>query len=118
MLHRCWTRNKYQKLENFRKAKMWYVREDASRCFDDLGNVNFSVSIDHPKRHKRGPKRQAISLLSSLLSESETALTSSISSLEASKALLKTIFYFEDRNTSYDVRWKAFQQLICKHPGE
>ena len=32
MFHMCWTTNKGQKLENFKKVNMWYL--DSSKCTD------------------------------------------------------------------------------------
>lgn len=39
---RCWTRNKYDKLHNFRAASMWYVKEDISEVLGALGNTTFT----------------------------------------------------------------------------
>ena len=42
--HRCWTRNKYDKLHNFRQASMWFVTEEASEVLGSMGNTTFTAS--------------------------------------------------------------------------
>lgn len=38
-MSRCWTRNKYDKLRNFRLSEMWFVKEEHSAQLGELGRL-------------------------------------------------------------------------------
>lgn len=47
---RCWTRNKYDKLRNFRLSSMWFVTEQHSAELGQLGRVEGEGGAEDLKR--------------------------------------------------------------------
>ena len=55
MFHMCWTRNKTDKLRNFRKSSMWYLTDSATDELDSfyLGNHNLLTNIIIDKNNRQ-----------------------------------------------------------------
>lgn len=49
MLYRCWTRNKYDKLRNFRLSAMWFVSEQHSAELGELGRLEGTAGAEELK---------------------------------------------------------------------
>ena len=48
-MHRCWTRNKYDKLRNFRLSSMWFVTEQHSAELGELGRLEGDAGAEELK---------------------------------------------------------------------
>jgi hypothetical protein len=48
--HRCWTRNKYDKLRNFRLSSMWFVSEKHSAELGELGRLEGEAGAEELKQ--------------------------------------------------------------------